>query len=55
MDKSQGPAKGCKGDEKQLIWSDQRTVQRPAAGNGARRKDYMVSSTAEEFLFNTYH
>lgn len=46
---------GCRGDEKQLIHSDQRTVQRPGAGDGVSRKDHMVSATAEEFLFNTYH
>lgn len=53
LGKIKGPTMGCKGNEKQLVQSDQRTVQRPGAGNGVRGKDYMVSATAVELLFNT--
>ena len=53
LGKIQGLTMGCKDNEKQLVQSDQRTVQRPGAGNGVRGKDYVVSATAAEFLLNT--
>lgn len=36
LGKIKGPTMGCKGNEKQLVQSDQRTVQRQGAGNGVR-------------------
>lgn len=44
-----------KGNKKQLLQSDQGTVQRPGAGNGVRGKDYGVSAIATEFLLNTQY
>ena len=49
LGKIQRPTMAGKGNEKQLVQSDQRIVQGPGGGNGVRGKDYVVS----EFLFNT--